>query len=103
MNGTRNKKIGEYSICYVDAKECTKKALEDWYFNYVEKNDFNWCMIIYSDKSGKSGVYAIEGIVQKNCLFDIDEYGDYSLKESKKTITYIPDDGILRKLDESNQ
>ena len=65
MNGFRSEKIGEYSIATIKSDQVTQDILEDWYFNYVEKNDFNWSMILYSDKENE-GVYAISGIVSKD-------------------------------------
>ena len=44
MNGFRSEKIGEYSIATIKSDQVTQDILEDWYFNYVEKNDFNWSM-----------------------------------------------------------
>ena len=90
MNGFRSEKIGEYSIIEVKSDQVTEEILVDWYFNYVEKNDFNWCMILYTDKENE-GVYAITGIINKDVKFNIDEYGDYSLGDSTNGITYVPD------------
>lgn len=90
MNGFRSEKIGEYSIIEIKSDQVTEEILVDWYFNYVEKNDFNWCMILYTDKENE-GVYAITGIINKDVKFNIDEYGDYSLGDSTNGITYIPD------------
>ena len=102
MNGSRTEKIGEYSIIEISSEEVTDEALTDWYFNYVAKNDFNWCMILYTDKDDNSGVYSISGIVQKDVVFTKDENGDYSLSEVDATshaITYIPtDDNTLKEL-----
>lgn len=98
MNGTHTEKIGEYSIVEAESDEVTEDAIADWYFNYVEKNDFNWCMILYTDRKNK-GVYAITGIINKDVSFDTDEYGDYSLGDSSKSITYIPaENGALKEL-----
>ena len=102
MNGLGTEKIGEYSIIEAKSDEVTVEALTDWYFNYVSKNDFNWCIILYSDKDDNSGVYSISGIVQKDVVFTKDENGDYSLSEADATshaITYTPtDDNTLKEL-----
>lgn len=93
MNDTRTEKLGEYSIITLPSDAITIEDLTDWYFNYVEKNDFKWCMILYSDKDDNSGVYSINGIVEKDVLFSKDEYGDYSLSDADATtnsITYSP-------------
>lgn len=102
VNGSRTEKIGEYSIIKIDSASVTDDALSDWYFNYVEKNDYNWCMILYSDKNDNSGVYANNSYVEKDVVFDEDEYGDYMLGDSSgSTIFYPKDDGTLEAFDQN--
>ncbi len=99
MNGTRNDKIGEYSIIRITSEEATEEALTDWYFNYVDKNEFNWCMILYTDKDNNMGVYSIKGMVEKDLYFNEDEYGDYSVGESSNSIMYVPtEEGTLKEM-----
>ena len=66
----------------------------------MEKNDFNFCMILYSDKDDNSGVYAVNGVVQKDVRFTEDENGDYALRDADATshaITYVPaEDNTLK-------
>lgn len=97
MNGFRTEKLGEYSIVYIDSSLVTEENLNDWYFNYVSQNNFNWCMILYTDKNDNSGVYAIRGMVQKDVLFEEDEYGDYILGDSSSSVFYVPtNDNMLK-------
>lgn len=100
LNGIRNKKLGEYSIVYAFSEDVTEEALNDWYYNHVAINDYNWCMILYLDADEPFGVYGFDGFIQKNIGFIEDEYGDYSLGNSTSdTITYCPgDDGKLIEL-----
>lgn len=103
MNGTHTEKIGEYSVITVESKEVTEDILADWYFNYVVKNDFNYCIIVYSDK-GNSGAYAIEGIVNKDVEFEIDENGDYSLGDTSNCTVYTPtDNGKLKEVEQTEE
>lgn len=100
MNGSRTEKIGEYSIIETDSSLITDESLADWYFNYVMNNDFNWCMILYTDKNNKEGVYSIEGVVEKNVVFDKDEFGDYSLGDSSHATMLAPtDEGTLKEIE----
>ncbi len=92
MNGSRTEKIGEYSIIEISSDKVTDEALTDWYFNYVEKNDFNWCMILYTDKDDNSGVYAIDTMIQKDLFFEQDGHGDYSVGDSSNATVYVPTD-----------
>lgn len=98
MNGFRTEKIGEYSVVEIESSQVTEENLEDWYFNYVEKNDFNWSIILYTDKENE-GVYANAGTISRDVTFDIDEYGDYSLGDCSKCITYVPiEEGALKEI-----
>ena len=97
MNGSRTEKIGEYSICKVNSEELTLDELTDWYFNYVEKNDFNYSIILYTDKDDNSGVYAIKGSISKDVTFEKDSNGDYMLGSSSNATDYAPQtDGTLK-------
>lgn len=80
-NGVMTEKIGEYSICKASSEECTDEAVGDWYFNYVKEHDYNWCMILYTDKSDSSGIYAINGMVVKDVKFAKDDNGSYYVEE----------------------
>lgn len=90
MNGIRSEKIGEYSIIEIKSNQINEEIIADWYFNFVEKNDFNWNMILYTDRENE-GIYANSGIINKDVTFNIDEYGDYSLGDCSNCITYAPD------------
>lgn len=90
LNGTRNAKIGEYVVIFADSSECTEEALADLYFNYFSDQNFNYLVIIYSDKDGTSGVYVNTGIIGVNDNFQKDEYGDYMLIDSPEEILYSP-------------
>ncbi|MCD8353316.1 MAG: hypothetical protein LUC47_03255 [Clostridiales bacterium] len=95
MNGYRTEKLGEYSIVYISSDEATVENLTDWYYNYVTVNDYNWCMIRYTDSDENKGAYAITGMVEKDVFFEQDEYGDYSMGDSSQETLYLPQDGTL--------
>lgn len=87
--------IGEYSVIRAASTEVTDESLTDWYFNYVinDDNDFEWCMILYTDRNDHSGVYATEGQVKKNVFFKQDEQGNCILGDSSdSTVYYVPTD-----------
>ncbi len=93
MNGFGTKKLGEYSIIEASSDKITLDVLTDWYFNYVSKNDYNFCIIIYTDRNDNSGVYSTKGLVQKDVIFTKDSNGDYSLSDINATsnaILYVP-------------
>lgn len=101
MNGSRTKTIGKYSVIKVNSEKVSDEALTDWYFNYVKENDFNWCMILYSDKEDNSGVYANGPLVEKNVIFLKDEHGDYKLIDEDNAVVYLPTDDKTLEIFES--
>ena len=97
MNGTGTEAIGKCSVIKADSKDVTDEALNDWYFNYVEQNDFNWCVIVYTDQEGM-GVYAGSGVVERNTGLEEDTDGSYMLISRDDAIIYTPVDGQLKEI-----
>lgn len=90
MNGPRDTKLGEMAVIKADSKDCTEEAIADIYYNFYEKNDFNWITLIYTDKNDNTGIYFNTAMVGVNDQFEVDEYGDYSVVESPDEILYVP-------------
>ena len=59
-----------YSIIRATSAEVTYENLRIWYFNYVARRGYRWCMIVYTDKSDHSGVYAVPGLIKKDVIFE---------------------------------
>lgn len=97
MNGTGTEAIGKCSVIKADSKDVTDEALNDWYFNYVEQNDFNWSVIVYTDQEGM-GVYAGSGVVERNTGLEEDTDGSYMLISRDDAIVYTPVDGQLKEV-----
>ena len=98
MTGSGDKKIGEFSLIEIDSSEVTMDALEDWYFNYVSVNDYNWCMILYTDYDDNTGIYGISGLVQVDVIFAVEKENpkEYYIGSTENATTYYPsDDGTL--------
>lgn len=87
INGSGNAKIGEYSVVKASSSEITDEVLNDWYFNYVKKNNFNYCVIVYTDIDGV-GVYSSSGMVVKDAGLNTDSNGDYSYSSRNGETTY---------------
>lgn len=91
LNGSGTDVIGEFSLTIADSSEITDEVLADWYFNYVTVNDYNWCVILYSDSDSNEGVYAIQGFVDKDVTLSVNETdGTYVLEDSSNATTYYP-------------
>lgn len=97
MNGSGSDVIGQYSLIRADSSDITPDVLEDWYFHYIAVNDYNWCVILYSDMSDGSGIYGNTGFIEIGVIFEEDEYGVYSLADSSGATAYCypTDDGTL--------
>lgn len=100
MDGSKVKKIGEFSLIRVSSSDVTLEALNDWYYNYVKPNSFKWCMILYMDRDDAFGVYSANGLVQKDIPFEVYGPDDYGVgAPTGETITYYPgNNGTLHEL-----
>ncbi len=96
MNGSGTNKLGEYSVIKAASSEITDDVLNDWYFNYVKKNDFNYCVIVYTDIDGV-GVYSSSGMVIKDAGLDVDANGDYSYVSRSDESNYFENGDTLKK------
>lgn len=92
MNGTRTEKLGEYSIIRALSTECTEDVLADWYYNFVRKNNYNFNLIIFTDKEELTGCYSTKVMVEVGTAFIKDEYGDYSVENTRDSVIYSPSD-----------
>lgn len=82
------KKIGKVSVIKAQSKDITDKVLTDWYFNHVEKTDYNYYLIEYTDFDCKKGVWAIKGIVDKDCELSPSSTNDGISEKSGVGIIY---------------
>lgn len=95
-NGSGDKVIGQTSVLKVKSEDITEESLNDWYFNHVLPNDFDWATILYSDKDNYTGVYATKGMVIKNVYFTPEIDGSYMYSgDSHDAVYYTEKDGIL--------
>ena len=49
------------------------------------------------------GVYAIDTMIQKDLLFEQDEYGDYSVGDSSNATVYVPTENDTLKIMEFDE
>jgi hypothetical protein len=97
MNASHTDKLGEYSIIKVKSTDITAENLADWYYNYVSVNNYNWCMILYTDKDDNSGIYSVKGIVETDVIFEHDKYDAYMLGDDSNATYYTTaDDNTLK-------
>ena len=95
LSGSRDTKIGEYSLIKATSDEVDMECITDWYTNYVKQHDYNWCVIVYTDKSDHTGVFANQSYVIKDATIEQDAYGDYMLTGNSGTTYFPAADGTL--------
>lgn len=90
--------IGQYAYIKADSADVTVEDLADVYFNYFKENEFNWLMIVYTDKDEAEGCYMISGIVEDHVGVTND--GQYILGGEENSVVYAPgDDGTLQEIE----
>lgn len=93
-NGAGTDVIGQYSLIEADSSDVTLEDLEDWYFNYIEETDYNWYVILYTDKEDYSGVVEYGLYIIDNAVLvneggeDVYKYGE----DAEDTVYYKPND-----------
>ena len=60
-------------------------------------------MILYTDKDDNMGVYAIDTMIQKDLMFEQDEYRDYSVGDSSNATVYVPTENDTLKIMEFDE
>lgn len=81
-NGAGTKVIGKVSVLKISSSEVTDEALEDWFFNYAEKNvrkgeNWNWAVIVYTDKPNTGIFY--NSVLNKDAKLKEEKDGTWSL------------------------
>ncbi len=101
LNGARTNKIGEYSVIRASSDDCTEATLADWYYNFVQKNNYNYNIILFTDKEDLTGCYSINGMVEVGTAFIEDEHGDYMIGETHNSVIYSPsgDGNTLKRME----
>lgn len=86
--------IGQYAYIKADSADVSIEDLADVYFNYFKENEFNWLMIVYTDKDEAEGCYMISGIVEDHV--GVNDDGQYILGAEDNAVYYVPsEDGTL--------
>lgn len=89
MSGNGKNVVGSVSIIEAKSTDVTQEALEDWFYNYVDKHvgdkaedpKLNYCVILYTDKNKEEGVHSAGGVVTKDVPIEKDKHGTYSMKK----------------------
>lgn len=93
-NGLGTEVLYQYSLIEADSSEIDLEILEDWYFNYVLEDEYQWYVILYTDKDDSTGVFAFSGVcVYTDVVLEDDGDGVYMLgSETEDTKLYWPNE-----------
>ena len=93
INGAGTEVLYQYSLIEIDSSDVTLEDLEDWYFNYVEEDEYQWYAIRYTDKDDSTGVFCIGAyVIDGAVLFDEgDDVYTYD-GDSEDAVYYSPND-----------
>ena len=91
MNGPRTKKLGEYSVTKALSADVTTENLTDWYFNFVDKSDFNYYIIVYTENNNLGVIASNFGNITKNVGIIRDQNGDYEYEKLESSLLYAAD------------
>ena len=101
MNGSNTNSIGKTSIIKCKSSDVTDEYLLDWNKNHIQANDFNWAVIVYTDKGNDDlGVYSTGNLIFKNIGLEKKDDGSYMQAGNREdTIMYTVDGDNLIKED----
>lgn len=87
-SGTESEVLGQYSLIEAKSTDVTLEDLEDWYFNYITETDYEWYVIIYTDRDDNSGVYGGGIYVIDGIIFRCDEDNVYRWDDQRDDAVY---------------
>ena len=100
LNGLETEVIGKCLIVKTQSVNCTEDFLTDIYYNYYITNDYNYGIIVYTDKENIGG-YINTGLIELNCEIIKENNGTYCVGETfDDSIFYACEkDGAIVKMD----
>ena len=87
---------GDYAVIEADSADVTDEALSDIYFNYFDKQNLEYLIVVYADDHNH-GAYMNDSFVLNNAGLDVDANGDIVLGDDAGAVMYLPVDGELKK------
>ena len=100
LNGLETEVIGKCLIVKTQSVNCTEDFLTDIYYNYYITNDYNYGIIVYTDKENIGG-YINTGLIELNCEIIKENNETYCVgKTFDDSIFYACEkDGTIVKMD----
>ncbi len=86
---------GDYAVIKAESADINQDVLSDVYFNYFEKQDLSYLIIVYTDQTDR-GVYMSEAYTLSDTGLAVDANGDIVLGDDTGSVMYMPVDGVLK-------
>lgn len=93
------KELGYISVMYAPSSIIDDETLAYWYYNLVEPSDYLWCIIVYTDKSDSTGVFAMVNNIEKDVVLRKAADSAWYIEDDTKGTFYIPNenkDGLYK-------
>lgn len=99
MNGANTKSIGKTSVIKAKSTDVDDDYLLKWNKEHVQPNNFNWAVIVYTDKGDDNlGVYAANTLMIKDIRLSRQADGTYMQNgNTRDTVMYTVDGDKLIK------
>lgn len=89
---TTGEELGYISVMHAPSSIMDDEILAYWYYNLVEPNNYLWCVIVYTDKSDSTGVFAMVNNIEKDIVLRKAADGAWYIADDTKGTFYIPTD-----------
>ena len=89
---TTGEELGYISVMRAPSSIMDDEILAYWYYNLVEPNNYLWCVIVYTDKSDSTGVFAMVNNIEKDIVLRKAADGAWYIADDTKGTFYIPTD-----------
>lgn len=94
MNGSNTKVIGQTSVIKMKSEDVTDEFLINWSKNHLQTGDYNWGVIVYTDKGNDDlGVYGTGDFILTDVQLQPKDDGSYAQGGSTQTTMMCTVDG----------
>ena len=94
MNGSNTKSVGKTSVIKMKSTDVTDEYLVNWSKNHLQTGDYNWGVIVYTDKGDDDlGVYGTGDFILTDVQLQPKDDGSYAQGGSTQTTMMCKVDG----------
>lgn len=82
---------GRFAIIRINSSMIDDNKLQEFYENFVLQKDFKYVVVLFTDYTEPSGIYATKEEVLRNIAFNVDSNGNYNPIDTEEKIVYKKD------------